>query len=170
MAAKSAGQRSEIANQIAHHRKSLEDATKRLSRIYESIESGFADHRDPILRERTDALRLQRIEHETAIEQLGRRKSVNPIAVDAAGLGKFSQGVRERLRSSDPSFRRQWLRLFVSEVSIGPNQIRISGPNDAICSLMERHETLGSAVPIIDREWRAIQNKTANSYIIEIAI
>jgi hypothetical protein len=154
MAAKSAGQDGEIAKQITHHRKALEDTTKRLARIYDSVESGFADHRDPILRERTEALRVQRIEHETTLEQLGRRKSVNPIALDKAKLGRFSEALRERLRSADPSFRRQWLRLFVSEVQIGHNQIRITGPNDAICSLMERHENVGAVVPIIDPNWR----------------
>lgn len=155
MAAKSAGQDGEITKQIAHHRKALEDTTKRLARIYDSVESGFADHRDPILRERTEALRVQRIEHETTIEQLGRRKSGNPIALDKAKLSKFSDALRERLRSADPSFRRQWLRLFVSEVRIGHDQIRITGPNDAICSLMEHHDNVGAVVPIIDRNWRA---------------
>lgn len=162
MAAKSAGQESKIAKQVAHHRKALEDTTKRLARIYDSVESGFADQRDPILRERTEALRVQRIEHETTPKQLGRRKSVNPIALDKAKLDKFSEIIRERLRSADPSFRRQWLRLFVSEVRIDHNRIRITGPNDAICSLMERHDNIGVLVPIIDRNWRARRDSNSS--------
>ena len=158
MAAKAAGKGNDIATEITRHRKSLEDATKRLARIYNAIEDGFADHNEPMLRERVDALRLQRIEHETAIAQLGRRKSINPIALDAAKLGQFSDAIKSRLRSADPAFRRQWLRLFVAEVCIGPKQIRITGPNDAICDLIERHEKMGAVVPNIDREWRTRQD------------
>ena len=108
-----------------------------------------------MLRERVDALRLQRIEHETAIAQLGRRKSINPIVLDPAKLGQFSDSIKSRLRSADPAFRRQWLRLFVGEVRIGPEQIRIKGPNDAICELIERHDKMGAMVPNFAREWRA---------------
>jgi hypothetical protein len=121
-----------------------------------------------MLRERVDTLRLQRIEHETAIGQLGRRKSINPIALDTAKLGQFSDAIKSRLRSADPAFRRKWLRLFVAEVCIGPKQIRITGPSDAICDLIERHEKMGAMVPNFDREWRASQNKTADFYVIEI--
>ena len=155
MAAKAAGKGDQIATEVTHHRKSLEDATKRLARIYNGIVDGFADHNDPLMRERVDALRLQRIEHETAIAQLGRRKSINPIVLDAAKLGQFSDAIRSRLRSADPAFRRQWLRLFVAEVCIGPKQIRITGPNDAICDLIERHEAMGAMVPNFEKRWRA---------------
>lgn len=155
MAAKAADKNNDVATDITRHRKSLEDTTKRLKRIYDAIEGGFADHNDTILRERVDALRLQRIEHETAITQLGRRTSISPIALDAAKLGQFSDAIKSRLRSADPAFRRQWLRLFVAEVCIGPKQIRIKGPNDAICDLIDRHEKMGAMVPNFDRDWRA---------------
>jgi len=114
--AAAAGKGKDIATEITRHRKSLEDATKRPTRIYSAIEDGFADHNDAMLRERVDAHRLQRIEHETAITQLGRRKSILPVALDTAKLGQFSNAIKSRLPGADPAFRRQWLRLFVAEV------------------------------------------------------
>jgi hypothetical protein len=44
------------------------------------------------------------------------------------------------------------------------------GPNEVISYVIERHEKSTAWVPNTDREWRAIPNKGANSYIIEIAI
>ncbi|WP_159008420.1 recombinase family protein [Bradyrhizobium sp. S69] len=155
MATMSAGQRDGIADQLHHHRNALQDATKRLARIYDAIEDGFSDHNDKLLRERVDSLRLQRMEHENALAKLSARKHATAITLTPEKLARFSDAMRLRLRTADPGFRRAWLRLFVAEVCIGPDRIRLAGPDDAIFGLIEQHENLPAMVPNIDRNWRA---------------
>jgi len=63
------------------------------------------------------------------------------------------------LRSADPSFRRQWLHLFVEEVVIGRNEILISGRNDALLNgVTGKLDFFGPAVPGFDQEWRTRQD------------
>jgi hypothetical protein len=72
---------------------------------------------------------------------------------------------------TDPSFRRQWLRLFVDEVVVGRNEILISGRNDPLLNgVSGQPDFFGPAVPSFDQEWRARENETENTYVLEIAI
>jgi hypothetical protein len=59
---------------------------------------------------------------------LKHRLAAEPIVLDAIKVKEFSTGVQKRLRDADPAFRREWLRLFVDTVIIGPEVIRILGP------------------------------------------
>ena len=71
-------------------------------------------------------------------------------------VAAFSQQVRERLRTADPTFRRAWLHLFVDRVVIGPDEIRILGPKQALAEgLVQGNVNTGTMVPSFDREWRA---------------
>ncbi|WP_139333862.1 hypothetical protein [Bosea sp. TND4EK4] len=75
------------------------------------------------------------------------------------------------MRNADPAFRRAWLHLFVDRVVIGPDEIRILGPKQALAEgLVQGNVNAGTMVPSFDRKWRAIQDKTANTYVFEIAI
>jgi hypothetical protein len=48
----------------------------------------------------------------------------------------------------------QKLHLRTGEPPVAIRE-RVAGPNDTICSLIERNVTIGTAVPNNDREWRA---------------
>jgi hypothetical protein len=43
-------------------------------------------------------------------------------------MRRFSSEIRRRLRDADPAFRRTWLHMFVSRVTIGRDRIRICSP------------------------------------------
>ncbi|TAJ30520.1 hypothetical protein [Bosea sp. (in: a-proteobacteria)] len=60
------------------------------------------------------------------------------------------------MRSADPAFRRAWLHLFVDRVVIGPDEIRIPGPKQALAEgLVQGNVNAGTMVPSFDRKWRA---------------
>jgi hypothetical protein len=46
---------------------------------------------------------------------------------------------------------------------------RVAGPNDTICSLIERKVTIGTAVPNNDREWRATADEDGH-YCFAVAL
>jgi transposase len=62
-----------------------------------------------------------------ALESLRQRRAA-PAALSIATVQPFSSGIRRRLRDADPTFRRTWLHMFVSKVTIGTDCIRICGP------------------------------------------
>ena len=87
---------------------------------------------DPIYRNQLALLNRQRAELDASIPALAERLRAGSVAVSDERIAVFSRAVRERLRSADPAFRRQWLHLFVNEVVIGRGEIVISGRSDAL--------------------------------------
>ena len=162
--------RKDIDNELTRQRKALGDTTARLNRLYDAIETGIADTTDKTFRERIETLKLQHLELETAIGHLRSRQAIQPVKLTDEKVAWFGQAIKKRLREGDPAFRREWLRLFVSEVVIGPERISITGPKDVLYAAFTRGDKLGTEVPSFAREWRAIQNKTMNSYVIEISL
>ena len=153
---RSASGKAALSAEIERQRKALLDATARLQRIYESIETGLTDIHDPLLKERIECLKLQRSELETSIGALGKRYGVTAIALDDQKIKAFSAAVRQRLRQADPTFRRAWLRHFVGKVTVSARKIRITGPKDTIFSMVTRDDSFnGPELPVFAREWRA---------------
>ena len=52
-------------------------------------------------------------------------------------MKKFADTARARLRESDPSFRGNWLHLFVDQVVVGPDKIVVRGSKRALFSIIE---------------------------------
>jgi site-specific DNA recombinase len=154
---RSAAGKESLDAEIARERNSLTDATSRLRRIYDSIEVGLTDVHDPLLKDRIDGLKLQRHENERSIETLTKRRAVTSIQMDSAKIAAFATAVRHRLRNGDPGFKRAWLHQFVKRVTVGPQEIRISGPKDPIFSMLTRRDPFSEPeVPSYAREWRAL--------------
>jgi site-specific DNA recombinase len=147
--------RDSLNTEIQRQRAVLNDATSRLRRIYDAIETGLTDIHDPLIKERVDGLKLQRSEVTRSIEELSKRRSMNAGRLDPNKVKAFSVAVRERLRDGNPAFRRAWLHRFVDRVDISPDKIRISGPKEPIVSMLSGAETVAAAmVPTFAREWR----------------
>ena len=78
--------------------------------------------------------------------------------------------MRERFVSGGAAARRAYPASIVDAVIVSENKIRIVGSNDNIRSTFGPK---GQPTPVVrksDQKWRAIQNKTTNSYVIEVAI
>ena len=153
---RSAAGKASLGVEIERQRKALLDATTRLRRIYDSIETGLTDIHDPLLKDRIDGLKLQRSELESSVQALSKRRTVTAIELDAHKVKAFSTAVRQRLRNGDPAFRRAWLHQFVERVTVSDRKIHITGPKDTIFSMMNRDDSFsGPEVPTFARNWRA---------------
>lgn len=104
-------------------------------------------------------------ENEERIRELKNRRVLHRARISDERVIAFSQQVRERLRNGDPAFRRAWLHLFVDRVVIGPNEIRILGPKQALAEgLVQGNVKAGTIVPSFDREWRARKEEAPESH------
>lgn len=107
------------------------------------------DINDPIFRQELADQKAQRASLITQIEAAETRRNVCITDLSDTRIAAFAAGVKQRLRSGDPTFRRKWLQHFVSEVVVGRKEIRIR----------VRQESVGDCdpdeVPSFDRKWRA---------------
>ena len=112
---------------------------------------------NPIHRERLVLLGRQRAELSASIPMLGLRAGL--VTVLDERIAASFRITRDRLRSVDPSFRRQWLQLFVDEVVGGRCEIVIGGRNDTLLNgVTGRPDSFGPNVPSFDQEWRTRQD------------
>ena len=151
--------RARIEEEIASEKTRSASATKQLSNLYDLVAKGLTDTDDPISDKKSTDSKLQKSEAESSLISLKHRLSYQPIELDTVSLQRFSSGVRERLRSSDPAFRRDWLRLFVDQVVIGPEKIAYSRSEKALYAGAASGDAANTQpVPSFAREWRTRQD------------
>ena len=154
--------------ELGRLRESSKSVQNQQRRLYEMVAKGLTDIDDPVLRDTIKDTKLKLVNIGSAIATVEKRLAIQPIDVNPEKLQAFSSSVRSRLRNGNPGFRRDWLRMFVKAVIIGPDEIRIIGPKEPLFSgVLAGGKTTPSSVPSFDREWRAIldttQDKTANT-------
>ena len=126
----------------------------RLRNLYEALADGKASLKEPVfanmLAEANGRIASLTATVESLERQVGKKaKNVTPAMVDA-----FATLVRERLRGEDPALRKAYVALFVSEVAIDQDQIRISGSTRMLERAVGKTEpAIMGMVPIFDREW-----------------
>jgi site-specific DNA recombinase len=146
--------RQQLEAEIDRQRIAVGEAQARLDRLYDAIEAGVAELNDPKFKERVDLAKLQIREGTVNLASLRQRRGAK-AELSPAMVRRFSSGIRRRLRDTDPSFRRTWLHMFVSKVTIGRHQIRICGPKDQLLkAVSEGEDSARAMVPTFAREWR----------------
>ncbi len=145
----------QLETEIGRQRVAVSEAQSRLDRLYDAIEAGVAELHDPRFKARVDLAKLQIREGTGALDTLRQRRTAR-AELSADAVRRFSSGIRRRLRQSDPAFRRTWLHMFVSEVTIGKDRVRICGPKDQLLkAVSEGDDFARGMVPTFAREWRA---------------
>src|SRR5882757_9262277 len=158
---------------IAELRKRAAEVDAKLKRLYDAIENGVADLSDPMLKDRIAELKAIRNQARTdaeraedAIERLG--PSITPRA-----LKTFARKARRRMRTESGGYRRDHLRALAQRVEVDTKEVRILGSKSVLLRTLvaaSSAKTAGFGVTSFVPKWRARQNKTANTYVIEIAI
>ena len=145
-----------LEKDIARLQASLNNDKAGLRRLYLAIEKGVVDIMDRDFAQQIADAKLRIAESEHRLRELKDRCIIHSTRISDERVAAFSSQVRERLRNADPAFRRAWLHLFVDRVVIGPDEIRILGPKQALAEgLVQENVNPGTMVPSFDREWRA---------------
>ena len=145
--------RLQLEAEIERQRTATAEAQSRLDRLYDAIEAGVAELRDPRFKDRIDLAKLQIRKGGTALEAL--RQRVAPKAeLSSMVVQRFSSSIRRRLRDADPAFRRTWLHMFVIKVIIGKDKVRICGPKDLLLrAASEGEDSARAMVATFARDW-----------------
>lgn len=78
--------------------------------------------------------------------------------------------MRERLTTGDVQFRKAYLGAIVDRIEVDDHQIRIHGRKDVLKQAVKAGGGPASGVRSFVRKWRAVQDKSANSCVVAIAI
>jgi site-specific DNA recombinase len=138
-----------------------------LKRIYRSIEDGIAEQ-DDILRDRIGALKAKREQARAALEH-AREQSGAAAKIDPAKVDAFARLINEKLDTGDVNVRRSYIRSIVDGIEVDDDAIRIVGRKDVLQAVIAGKSGNGGVRGFV-RKWRASQNKTANTYVIEITL
>ena len=94
----------------------------------------------------------------------------SPIQIDPTLIEQFGRTMRENFSTGTVPFRKAYLQSLIDVIEVDDAQIRIKGSKD----VLERAILAGGTGSVggsqTSTRWRASQNKTANPYVIVIAI
>lgn len=145
-------------DQLRQLRQGHKDAEAGLARLLELVEKGLIDAEDASLRERMVALRFRRDELSQEISDLTRRLEAAEPSVTSRKVEELAFALRQHLNDGSPELRQAYARLVLSEVSVTPDEIRISGSKAVLArSAAKGVENSTPAVLSFVREWRARQ-------------
>ena len=97
-------------------------------------------------------------------------------AASAAGLHSIAdenRHARRRMRTESGGYRRDHLRALAQRVEVDAKEVRIMGSKSVLLRTLvavSSAKTAGFGVPSFVPKWRAGRNRTANTYVIEIAL
>ena len=78
--------------------------------------------------------------------------------------------MRERLTTGEIQLRKAYLSAITDRVEVDDAQIRIQGRKDILEQAVLANGGPVPGVRSFVRKWRAVHDKSANSYVIEIAL
>jgi site-specific DNA recombinase len=154
-------------------RKRATEADAKLKRLYDAIENGVTDLTDLMLKDRIAELKTIRDQAsadaeraEGAIDRLG-------PTITTQSIKAFARTARKRMRTESGGYRRDYLRALAQRVEVDAEQLRIMGSKSELLRTLvaaSSEKAAGFGVPSSVPKWRAVQNKTANTYVIEIPL
>jgi site-specific DNA recombinase len=133
---------------IAELNKRAAETELRLKRLYDAIESGVADLKDPALKERIASLKAIRdqpqadAERAQAATESSSRQSITPQMVR-----KFARTARSRMRLDGGAYRCDHLRALAQRVEVAAKEVRIMGSKSDLLRTLAAGQGIGPATP-----------------------
>ena len=118
--------------QLAQARRAFTEVEGGVSRLLELVERGLIDLSDPSLNERLDSARLARQAAGERVRLLDGAAMTGSAKITSEKPDALATALRTVMREGDPAFRKAYLRLFVDQVMVGDEDIRMRGPTEAL--------------------------------------
>lgn len=142
----------------------LRDIDKRLERLYEALGSGAVEA-DDTFRNHLSGLKQRREDTLRQIAMISRRSQVPSALLSPCKIEAFAAAMAENLANGNIAFRKAYLRMFVGMVEVGDEEIRISGPTDALVLALESADDLSAGVvPSFVQDWRPGRDSNPPTY------
>lgn len=156
--------------QLAELRMRIEDTKIRLKRLYEGVEAGIFDPKEPALAERMDGLRGI---HDQAFADARRIEAMLENAGDKAitpeAIRKLAASAREKMRLAGGGYRRDHLRALAQRVEVGEREVHISGSKTELLRVLtstDAAKTSMISVPTSVPNWRTGWDSNPRSTLV----
>ncbi len=155
---RSKGGKEALKQQLAQIKKEHSAKATALSNLYAAIEEGLIDLNDPQLKERITKTKAYRDELGEQIELLSRQVNNDNLAITPDKLDAFAKLMRNNLLGKNPAQQKGYLSLFVKQIVLGDEEIRISGSEHALSQGISTANKKGTIkVPSFARDWHALR-------------
>ena len=130
------------------------ESEARLKRLYDAIEAGVADLKDPALKDRIDGLKAIRdqakadAERAQAMLENSGGKAVTPQMVRT-----LAETARRHIRLEGGGYRRDHLRALAQRVEVADGEVRIMGSKSRLLQILTGKNSVNS-VPTQGLKWR----------------
>ena len=130
------------------------NASKAITNLLLTIESGAMRPDDPLFVERMAHNRARKAALEADVESLERQLATSKVRISEDMIQAFAEKMARALLDESDQFRKDYVRLFVSRVELSAQEIRIKGTKSALERALVRDAgPPDGMVPIFDREW-----------------
>ncbi len=134
--AASVGADAERQARMARLKAEVTEASGAKARLLKLVAKGVLGEDDPELAQQLREIEDRRLRATDALATLAAQaRTGHARAITPAKIERIAAAIREGVTTGAPEFRRAWLRLFVGSVSVSPEEIRISGPTEALAQL-----------------------------------
>lgn len=154
LASRRAEKAAAVDRRIEGLEKQARDAEERLRRLYTLVETGLAEP-DDILKERIEALKLDRDRASTALER-AKEGARQHIDIGPALIEQFGCMMREKLSNGDNAFRKAYISAIVDRVEVDDAQIRIIGRKEVLEQAVKATGAAGPGVRSFVPKWRPV--------------
>jgi hypothetical protein len=114
--------------QLGQLKADLTETEGSMSRLIGLVEAGMMELGDPALAERLKTLKVKRASLQSQIATASASQSAHEHSLTEAKLTKLSTAIRTALLEAPADMRKAYLKLFVSNVTISKEEIRVTGP------------------------------------------
>jgi hypothetical protein len=144
------------------------NAEEKLKRLYRLVEDGLTDL-DEVLKDRLNTLKADRDRAQAALERA--KEHLAPrIRIDPALIERFGRMMQQHFTNGSVPFRKAYLQSLITAIEVDDTYIRIRGSKELLEKAVLASQNGTAACSQMSTQWRASQNKTANTYVIEIAL
>ena len=144
-------------SQLGQIKSDLTETEGAINRLVGMVEAGLMDVGDPALAERLKALKTKRSSLQSQISTTSATEPAQKHRLTEAKLNKLSVAIRSALRDQPPEMRKAYLKLFVDNVTISKEEIRVSGPKGMLAkaAMNDLPDMPGEVITFV-REWRPV--------------
>ena len=151
--------RSEEANkrrrkELALARSELTNVSKAITNLMIMVEREVSLLKQPEFTERMAHNKARKSVLEADVRGLEAQLAKSKVRITKEMIEKFGERMRSALRDGNHQFRSAYVRLFVDQVTVTPDEIVITGSKAALeRTLVKVGNPAREPVPIFDREW-----------------
>ncbi|MGC4025632.1 MAG: recombinase family protein [Mesorhizobium sp.] len=144
--------------QLAELRMRIEDTKICLKRLYDGVEAGTFDPKEPALAERMAGLRGIHDQAQVDAERIeAMLKNAGEKAISPTTIRRLAASAREKMRLPGGGYRREHLRALAQHVEVGEREVHISGSKHELLKALtgaDAPKTSTISVPISVPKWR----------------